>query len=390
MVLAAVVAGGILFRKGCDGPAERSDGEFFETAWTENIKIAERGNRFVGESGVYTAEFTIDPEMQKLAERLLREYNPVMGVFIAMEPETGAVLAIATHERKWKSCRGGVCPPTFLRQNARASMYPMASLVKIVTAAAALESGMIQPGTTRMCNGSERFKGGGVHDPSGIRHGSTTTARALGASCNSIYSRLGVEVGRDRLAEYLDKFLLGRAIEFDLPVLESTYAIGASEISLARAGAGFGDIYISPVHAAAIAGALANGGVMMRPYIIDKVEKSGAAVFEADPREIARPVKEKTAGQLIDMMRATNEPGGTSYKGFYKGGKALAKSFDVVGKTGSLNGRTDKEMFTWMIGSVERGEPRFAFATMILNDGNWRIKAASFSGQFFMHYDARK
>lgn len=102
-------------------------------------------------------------------------------------------------------------------------------------------------------------------------------------------------------------------------------------------------------------------------------------------------MKKRTAALLARMMEATvHRPHGTAYKGFYKNGEYIAAPFRVAGKTGSLNGKTPSEDFTWMIGFADGKTDHFAFACLIMNDENWKIKAASFSGQFFMHYASLK
>lgn len=395
ILLALVVILGLLVR--ADWMRRRAGREienFFSSSWTEKLEVEEEGNRLTGVYDDYRIRFTLDRKIQELAVELLQHYEPVMGVFVAMDARTGAVLAMAAHNRRWKNCDSGTCPPVFLHPQIRNSDYPMASLVKIMAVAAALESKIVSPDTKRRCRGRESFPGGTVRDPGGLAHGNIAVGDALGFSCNAIFGRLGVEVGRERLEEYLDKFMIGRRLDFDLPLLESNYLIDDDELDIARAAAGFGDIRISPVHAAAVAAAVQNRGRMMRPYFIDGIERvrekgEPVRIYEKRQAMIARPVKKATAAAIAGMMRATvHKRGGTAYRGFYKRRGYIAGPFDVTGKTGSLNGRTSKEQFTWMIGFVEEGEPKFAFAALVLNDEKWTIKAASFTGQFFKHYAA--
>ncbi|MFH1538161.1 MAG: penicillin-binding transpeptidase domain-containing protein [bacterium] len=395
LTLAVIVLGLLLRMEWKRNRAEREVDRFFSSPWVERIKAEEKVGRYSGSFEDYTVRFTLNSKVHDLAVDLLQHYEPVMGIFVAMDAKTGALLAMASYKRKWESCDSGTCPPVFLRPEIRSSAYPMASLVKIVTAAAALESKIVAPDTYRKCRGVESFPGGTVRDPRGVAHGNISIGDALGFSCNAIFSRLGVEVGRERLEEYLDKFMLGRPIGFELPLLESNYVINDTELDVARAGAGFGEIRVSPLHAVAIAAAIQNRGLMMKPYFIESIERAEGSgedaktvtIYRGRSGEIARPVKRSTADSIAGMMSATvDKRGGTAYRGFYNRGRYIAKPFKVTGKTGSLDGRTPDEQFTWMIGFVEEGDPKFAFATLVLNDGKWTTKAASFTGQFFKNY----
>jgi len=126
----------------------------------------------------------------------------------------------------------------------------------------------------------------------------------------------------------------------------------------------------------------------MQPYVIKSVEKDGEEIFRRKPQALAQPIKKNTAARLARMMESTvHNRRGTAYRGFYKNGRYLAAPLKVAGKTGSLNGKTPHEQFTWMIGFAKwKQNDAFAFACLVMNDENWTIKAASFSGQFFKHY----
>ncbi|MEW5945058.1 MAG: penicillin-binding transpeptidase domain-containing protein [bacterium] len=393
---AALLIVSVLFVRRGRAAAGRAELErLMSSPWMQEMELSREKNRFSGVFGNYTFSFTMDARMQDMAESLFRRYDPVMGVFVALDPRTGAVLAMAGRARKSDFDFDSVTRPSFLLPFIRSSDYPMASLMKIVTAAAALEEGGFQPGSRVKCTGREDFPGGVIRDPRWVRHGDITFSDALGFSCNPVFGRVGAGLGKRRLEKYMKKFLIGGNVGFDLPLLESAYRLADDELEVARAASGFGEVYISPLHAALVAAAIANDGTMMKPFCIERVSRrdpANTALHEARRSVLASPVGKKTARRIAQMMRLTVEkPGGTARGGFYdKRGKYIAGDFRVAGKTGSLNGRTGAENYTWMIGFVESGQPAFAFACLVRNDEKWTIKAASFMGQFFRNYAAER
>jgi len=335
------------------------------------------------ESGDFRFVLTLDPELQRIAEELLERYDPVLGAFILIEPDTGAIMAMAAHSRKRNDLplydRYQTCRDPMLRDGSQ----PMASIAKLITASAAIESNIAGPGDTFTCTGSYKTKDGTVSDHSGSGHGRITMGRALATSCNPTFARLGVTVGRKNLLEYFNRFMFNRVIDFDMPVTESGASIAKTEYGLALAGAGFEGSWMSPLHAAAIAATIANGGVMMRPHIVLEMSRNGATAYRVRPKEMARPITRKTANALARMMSGTvNSPGGTAYRGFYANGRRITQGVSVAGKTGSLNGNSNLEHYYWFVGHATRDNRKFAFAAMIVNDNYWKIKAASYTGEF--------
>ncbi len=351
---------------------------------TDNVRHDKTAGKLYTESGNTRVYYTIEPELQSLAEGLLVKYDPVVGVIVGLDPESGAARVIAVYSRKRSEYIKSHPYESLLDPIARSSTYPMASIAKIVTSAAAIRAGIYTPDSVFDCNGRAVTSTGSVMDAVGEMHGEITMSDAFAKSCNSTFAKIALKVGREKLLDEFERFQFNNGINFDLPLLESTASIGDSDYSLARSGAGYEGARMSPIHAAMIAAAISSGGAMPRPYVIDSIVKDGRAVYHGRPAVAAQPVTLEQASLIGSMFHGTvHEQGGTAFKGFYKGGSYQAGEIKVVGKTGSLNGNDDSENYTWFVGYVESGDPGIAFATMILNDGRWNIKAASFTGQFF-------
>ncbi len=341
--------------------------------------------RITGVAGDIRFGLTLDAELQRIAEDMLKAYNPVKASFILLDAETGEIMVMAAFSRKRVELPMSGRYKTFLDPIHRSSAHPMASIAKLVTASAAIEKKIFGPGDTFHCSGKFSIKGkGSISDPKGVAHGDITMGRALASSCNPVYAQIAVKVGRAALVEYFDRFAFNRPIPFDLPLEESMASVGNDDYRLARAGSGFEGAWISPVHAAAIAGAFRNGGRMMKPYFIQSISGPGGKLYGAKKSIIATPVSARTAKTLGRMMSGTvNGPGGTAYKGFYKNGESITGHVRFVGKTGSLSGDAPQLHYAWFIGHVEKGGRPLAFSSLVVNDGTWKIKAASFAGQYF-------
>src|SRR3990170_3812814 len=182
------------------------------------------------------------PHLQKAIFELYRRYDPPYGVFAAMEPKTGRVLALVGYRK------GGETDPSLPLK----AIYPAASLIKVVTAAAALEKGAISPEKEISYRGGiYRITRKGLHTHGGRGIPTMTLEEAIAKSANSVFGKVGVKyVGSETLGEFMEKFGFGQRIPFGLPVEVSNGLVPSAEYHLARTAAGFGEGYVSPLHMA--------------------------------------------------------------------------------------------------------------------------------------------
>src|SRR4030067_158313 len=201
---------------------------------------------------------------------------PPPGVFAAREPKTGRVLALVGYRK------GGETDPSLPLK----AIYPAASLIKVVTAAAALEKGAISPEEEISYRGGiYRITRKGLHARGGRGVPTMTLEEAIAKSANSVFGKVGVHyVGSETLGEFMDKFGFGHRIPFGLPVEVSNGLVPSDEYHLARTAAGFGEVYVSPLHMAMIMSAIGSSGEMPRPILIESVEdQDGEPLYEAVP-----------------------------------------------------------------------------------------------------------
>lgn len=311
--------------------------------------------------------YTFDPGLQELALGVLRRYKVPYGAFVAVEPATGRVLALAEHSQE---------DPT-LSDFARRATYPAASLIKVITASAALETGRITPSTTVRFEGSPYVLYPRKIFPKSPRfeNNVATFAEALGTSNNVVFAKVGSQlVGAAGLERKLAQFAFNREIPFDFRLQVSRASVPAEPYETARTSAGFGEVYISPVHAALIAAAVGNGGVMMRPYAVAALEDAqGRTTYRPEPAALGRCVSPEIARTLAEMMQMTVTRG-TSTKVFARNARRLWQDVRIAGKTGSLTGDNPPGMYEWFIGFAPAENPQIAVASLIVNHDLWHIK----------------
>jgi cell division protein FtsI/penicillin-binding protein 2 len=322
---------------------------------------------------------TLNEELQARIFDLFRRFDPLYGVFAAMEPDTGRVVALVGYRR------GGESDPWLPLQ----ATYPAASLIKVVTASAAIEHGNVSPQDEISYRGGiYGITRGGIRARGGRGYPKMTLEEAIARSANAVFGKVAVnDVGGPVLEEYLAKFGFGRKIPFDLPVQTSHGKVPQEEYELARTGAGFGEVYVSPLHMAMIMSAVASGGSMPRPHLIDRIEdRDGQPLYESSPMKWMDTVLPETADAVVRMMVKTVEMG-TSRRAFGTPGRSpLLQDMDVAGKTGSLSGWTPRVHFEWFAGVAPVGSPRLALAALVVNDHSWKIKGSYVGKEAFNSY----
>ncbi|MGE5189082.1 MAG: penicillin-binding transpeptidase domain-containing protein [Gemmatimonadota bacterium] len=322
---------------------------------------------------------SIDERLQKDMFDLFRRFDPPYGVCVAMEPKTGRIVCLVGY-------RKGGEPDPWLPLKA---LYPAASLIKVVTAAAALEKGELSPSDEIAYRGGiYRITKRGLHARNGRGVPTMSLEDAIAKSANSVFGKVTVDnVGGDVLEAYMEKFGFGQRIPFELPVEMSQAEVPRNEYDLARTGAGFGEVYVSPLHVAMIMAAISAKGAMPAPVLVELVESGdGETLYEAEPSKWRDTVAPGTADALLRMMVKTIEAG-TSRRTFGTPDRTpLLRDMEVAGKTGSLSGWTPRMRFEWFAGVAPVADARLAVAALVVNSNRWRIKGSYVGKEAFSAY----
>ena len=298
---------------------------------------------------------TIEPKLQSSMEKLLRMYRPVGAAVVALDPKTGKVLALA------ESGEGATTKP----------LYPAASVFKIITGAALLEKGVSPDVETCYHGGVRRLVGKLLEDKPNLDRRCLSLGMALAKSANVVFAKMAVKhLDADDLRKSAERFLFNRPI-FDQPMEQSRAQIPDNGLDFARSAAGFGEVKLSPMHAALIAAAVGNGGVAMEPSLLDSVDDE-----IVEPTGSMRLLNAETAAALRDMMKLTVSQG-TATSSFRERRRMVLGNIEVAGKTGSMsthNVRPFKD-YSWFVGFAPADDPKIAVAAVVVNGLKWRIHA---------------
>ncbi len=318
--------------------------------------------------GGLTAVYTIEPVLQSAMENYFRKFRVPYGVFVAIEPDSGKILALVEHSDE---------NPRARHLSLRAT-YPAASIFKLVTAAAAIEEGAAGPDTSISYRGNAyRFRPRNwVYNPKRDKF-KMTLGEALAKSNNAVFAKVALRwLDVPMLIGYGERFQFNRPIPFELPVQVSQMKIEGNGRDLAKSAAGFGEVTLSPLHAALIGAAIANDGVMMAPCLIDFIRgPDGGELYACTPKAFATAISPETARSIRKMMAMTVLDG-TSRKAFrFKKREASLRGLTIGGKTGSLSGDNPKGKYSWFVGMAPVDRPEIAVAALVINRSKWKIKA---------------
>jgi len=301
-------------------------------------------------------EYTLDAELTRAVFKTLDRGRVKYGNVVLLDPATGHVLAYASTDEDH-------FPPT--------RNYPAASLVKVITAAAALD---VAPEKARLpC----RFRGSPYRlTPARIdppRAGNTVSLeRALATSNNQCFAQLAVHaVGQSALMNAISRF---GWLEAPAPAHSAGSADpGEDRYDFGKLGCGLAGCRITPLHAAQLAATLAHGELVAPRWIESVVDARGTELPLADSVAPRRVVSAGVADALREMLVETTRSG-TARRAFRKrNGAALLGPVAVAGKTGSLTGKNPGGRYEWFIGAAPADDPRIAIAVvMVQGDLYWR------------------
>lgn len=328
--------------------------------------------------------YSFEPEEQAYMEKLLLQYRPDYGVFVAMDARTGRIITMASRMQNMKD---GATENLALK-----ATFPAASIFKVVTAGAVLDTEKVSPNTRIAFNGASHtlYRRNVVENKENKWTRRMTIREAFGSSVNTIFGKLGLfYAGPETLRAYAERFHFNHPIRADFTVQTGYSRFTADDPwSVVAAASGFTlDNTMSPVQGAMIASAVANDGVMMEPYLVSSVTNmQGEALYRASPKRASIVVGPETARQLRELFEQTIVSG-TSRKSFR--GALKKRRFDTVefgGKTGSLTGTNPRGKCDWFIGYARFGEQRIAVAALTVNEKNWRVKSSMLAQLFLTDY----
>jgi len=318
-------------------------------------------------TGPLRVEYTLDAGLTDAIYDIFARGRVQLGLAVVLDPANGEVLAYAgTDPRR--------LPPN--------ELYPAASLVKVVTASAALQD---VPGVVnRTCH----FVGSPYRlTPSRLtppRRGTEITLeRALATSNNQCFAQIAVnDLGTSRLLETFKRFGLLQSPGPGHAPGEADEPDG-DRFALGKLGCGLAGLRITALHAAEIAATLADGK-RVAPHWIARVTDAAGHELALPPRGAAETVlPAATAAQLRDMMTETTQSGTArrAFHGIY--GRPLLREMTIAGKTGSLSGKAPPGRYEWFIGLAPADHPKIAIAVLVVQQRRWHTTGSQVGAQIF-------
>jgi len=316
---------------------------------------------------------TLDPAAQRTAVEAL---GGQPGSIVAMEPSTGRVRVMVSipdfnpNEIPQRKNQLNSLEGSPLLNRATQGQSPPGSTFKVVTAAAALDSGKFTPDSV-LDGASPRDVGGApLSNAGGQSFGPITLTQALTNSVNTVWAQVGEQIGPATLLKYMQRFGFNADVPLDYPKDEIVPSGIYGEGGLVKADSGFdvgrvaigqggaeGQILVSSLQMAMVASAVGNGGVLMEPRLTDSIVSKDGRKEEIKPTRQSRVMSEETAGQLGEMMsQVVREGSGTA--------GALA-GISVAGKTGTAQVENNAANQAWFIAFAPAEDPKMAVAVTV-------------------------
>lgn len=333
--------------------------------------IYDSGNLYIEPQDGSTIRLTIDATIQEIVEKAMREcyeVNKAQAVHaLVMDVYTGAVLAMCS-----KPDYDPNDPPreqldalqSLMRIRLISDSYEPGSTFKILTAAAALDSGVTTPEDGFYCSGKIKVDGDTIKCW-GSPHKAETMAQALQNSCNPVFVELALRMGAQRFYQYLHAFGLGSKTNIDLQGEESGILIpvnSVKNVDLARIGFGQ-SVAVTPIQLLTAACSVLNGGRLMRPYLLkEAVSPDGTVLYRTSSKVVSTPISEETSLTMRKLLEDVVAVGGAK--------NARIPGYRIGGKTGTAqvykDGRIVRNVHIGsFLGFAPADDPRIALLVIV-------------------------
>ncbi|MCD8369493.1 MAG: penicillin-binding protein 2 [Clostridiales bacterium] len=334
---------------------------------------------------------TLDGELQQIASDSLGDRK---GAVVAMEPDTGKILAMVSRPgydpntlgEDWDSLISGDNTEAQLLNRATQGVYPPGSTFKIVTALEYMrEHADDWQDFVFDCDGSFEYEAYSISCYHGNAHGHQTLREAFANSCNGAFAQIGLGLDLEGMRELTSDLLFNADLPLALAYSKSSFAMGdgATEWERLQTAIGQGSTQMTPIHNCMITSAIANGGVLMKPYLVDRVETAaGEEVEKFLPSSGGTLMTSFEAETLSGLMRGVVTEG--------TGSAVRTDAYSVAGKTGSAEFETGKETHAWFTGFAPVEDPQIAVTVIVEEGGSGGQTAAPVARAVFDAWFARE
>ena len=350
----------------------------------DKVALDATGSKYPGDN-VYTS---LVVNLQEVAFNALSARK---GAIVVTNPKTGEVLAMVskpdydpnTIAQEWDSLIADKSPDAKLLNRATQGLYPPGSTFKIVTALAYLRNHSNNYKDYKFsCNGKYTYDGNTISCFHGENHGSVDFVSSFAKSCNSSFANMGVSINRATFDDTLDDLLFNS----ELPITglysksTATYDASTSSDDIMQLSIGQGTTTVTPMHMNMITCAIANNGILMKPYMIASVKSdTGKSVKSFSSENYKRLMSEDESDILTEMMQQVVQSGTAS--------KLKGLSYTAAGKTGSAEYNTStSDSHAWFTGFAPYDDPEICVTIIVEDAGSGGSYAVPIAKRIFDAY----
>ena len=351
---------------------------------SDKVSYDTQGSKYPGD----TCITTLDVNLQEVAYNALSARK---GAVVVTNPKTGEILAMVskpdfdpnTIQSDWESLLADKSPDAKLLNRATQGMYPPGSTFKIITSLAYLKEHPQDYTNYRFtCNGRFSVDNESIQCFHGETHGSVDLTKSFAESCNSSFANIGVNLERKVFSRTIDQLLFNQELPLDILYAKSSANVDAdtSVADVMQLSIGQGATSVSPMHMNMITCAIANEGVLMRPYLVDAIKSvDGKMVKDYDPESYKRLMTALEADIMKGMMKEVVESGTAS--------KLKGLSYTAAGKTGSAEfTNSTSDSHAWFTGFAPADDPEICVTIIVENAGSGGSFAVPIAKRIFDAY----
>jgi len=348
-----------------------------EAMYNDLVGVKNPGNNVIS---------TLDHKLSKVAYDALGENR---GAVVAIDPRTGKILAMISKpsydpnniDQNWESISEDSDNESPLLNRASQGLYPPGSTFKLVTALAYMRANPDYLDYNYKCKGTTDYEGMTISCSNNKVHGNLDLKEAFSKSCNTSFSTIGKELAIDDFRQLSESLFFNKPLPARISNNPSSFLLKTGESGVKESmqtAIGQGRTLISPLHNAMLAATVANGGIMMKPYVIDRIESAGGRLLKGYiPEEVARLMTAEEADYLKSLMRSVVTDGTAS--------RLNKLDVKVAGKTGTAE-QEGKKPHSWFIGYAPANNPRIAISIIVENKGSGSEYALPIAEKMFNAY----
>jgi len=340
------------------------DNNLFERIYQKAFLDQEQGNNVI---------LSIDIQLQKY---IVKAMGNEKGSVVLMRPQTGEILAMVSQPSFNPSNTDEEPTEGSLLNKASQGLYPPGSIMKVITAAAALESVEDIHDYIVNCKGVTDVNGVTISCYDGEAHGKVNLSRAMEVSCNAYFADIVQKIGWKQFKKTAEAFGFNKDYIFsDIKTIKSQLPINrnTSMEELSWSSVGQARVLASPLHMTLIASAIANEGKMPEPKLIYGIQTRTGKIHFQKSKVLSVPIASETARLLSNMMVGVVE-NGTGYR-------AQTKGLSIAGKTGTAEINSEKRPHAWFVGFAPADNPTLAITVILENSGTGGSKAAPLAAE---------